>query len=295
MKSSRNHAWVLVLAALALACASTAEAAPVEKAAELAASGDMLLAQADFKGALSAYAQAAKTDTENLEYRQTYAMIRRVIKMRPAVDKEKNPAKWEQTVRGLRAFYYEHAIYSEALELDRTVHARLATEASAGDLAETQLTLGLDAEAVATIEAVDAEARTPRTHVLLGIALARQGKMDEAKAVASGIETPEGAWPAFYYDLARLHSLIGDADAATRLLGTCFERTPPSRLAASKDRARIDKDLSAAVASAGFAKVLDTKSKVKESGCSGGTTCGSCPSKAKCGSSTKSASAKKPK
>ncbi len=283
MKFRAYRHLAILTVATGLLGASDVRAGATEKAAQLAASGEALLANADFDGALKAYAKAAKTDAENQEYRQTYAVIRRVIKMRPGVDNEKNPVKWEQSVRALRAFYYEHGVFGEALTLDQKVYARMNTADTATQLAETQLAMGLNRDVAATIRGIDPAKTSPQARAYLGIALARQGELDEARAVAKGIQIPDAATPALYYDLACLHALIGDTAGALGMLTRCFENTPPSRLASFKNFARQDADLSKAVASADFATVLETESKVKESSCSGGTSCGSCPSRAHCG------------
>lgn len=282
IRTSRVRTVVAVGCVLALAGPAWAGAA--DKAAAFAAEGDGLLGKADFEGALKAYAQAAKADSQNPDYRQQYAVLRRIIKMRQSVDKETNPEKWAGIVRGLRAFYYDRDIYPEALALDQKVHAKTGTPESASALAQSQLQMGLNAEAAATLSSIDETAATPESRVLLGIALARQGDIDQAKAVAAKIEIPKGTPPILFYNTACLHALIGDSDSAMTLLTRCFENTPPSRLDNIKERAKTDEDLTTLVASADFADVLETKSKVKESSCSGGTSCGGCPSRSKCAS-----------
>lgn len=279
----------LVLAWFSIA-AGPALGASREEATALFAQGDVLLAQADFTAALKAYANAAKADPEAQAYRQQYAMVRRIIKMREAIEQEKNPEKWESTARALRSFYYEHGIHGEALGLDRQFHTRLNTAESAAMLAETELTLGMNAEAAELLSGLGEDKNSLQTQVFLGIALARLEQVDKAKTIAEGCKVPDDAGPGTLFDVARLRALIGDASGALALLARSFESTPPSRLDAFKDYAKKAPDLSAVVARADFAKVLETASKVPESSCSGGTSCGKCPSQSSCSSKSSKSS-----
>jgi tetratricopeptide (TPR) repeat protein len=279
---------MLSLALLAIVSSSpVALANAADDAAASATEAETLLAKADFEGALDAYKTAAKTDTKNMEYRQQYAILRRVIKMRKSIDQESNPEKWEGIFRGLRAFYYEHDIYGEALELDRKACDRLKTPQSAVLLAQSQLKNGKNEDVIETINALPEDAVTTEALVLKGVALARLGRTDEAKGILESLDLPKDAPPYLQYDLACLHALLENTADALAALTACFEGTPPSRLDGVKTSAKTDADLANAVASADFEKVLATQSKVKESSCSGGTSCGSCPSRGSCGSTTK--------
>ncbi len=252
-----------------------------------------LLTQGAFDDALRAFAVAAKTDPGNTAYRENYAVLRRIIRMRERLDKEANPQKWETSALAIRAYYYEHAIYKEALPLDRQIHEKLNNATSAEMLAETQLNLGLNAEAAETLQQMDAKEATPRSQMLLGIALARSQKVDEARAATSELTIADKAGPHVLFDAARLKALLGDNPAAITLLVKCFESTPPSRLDAMKTLAKESPDLKGISAGPEFATALATASKVKESECSGGSSCGSCPSRASCGHSAASATSTK--
>ncbi|MGB9625953.1 MAG: hypothetical protein ACPMAQ_13950 [Phycisphaerae bacterium] len=264
--------------------ASLAWAGAPDQAAKSFADGNALLAKADFDGALKAYAAAAKADPDKQEYRQQYAIVRRVVQMREAIAREKNPQKWEQMARALRGFYVNSGIYSEALAIDKQLHAKLNTPATAVMLAETQLALSMNADAEKVLSGIDEKSATPESRVMLGIALARQKKIDEAKAAAAKCKPTAEAGPGFLYDLACLKALTGDAAGAVEAITKAFEQTPPSRLERMKSHAKEDKDLASVAGTEAFAKALKTQSKVKESSCSGGSDCGSCPSKGSCGS-----------
>jgi tetratricopeptide (TPR) repeat protein len=201
------------------------------------------------------------------------------------LDTERNAARWQRTAQGLRSFYVSNGIYSEALPLDKKVHARLDTTASAVTLAETQLAMDLNAEASAVLEAIDAGKATAASHALLGVALARNGNVEEARRLAKAIEFPEKASPGTLYSVARLYGEIGNADEALRLLKRTFESIAPSRLEGFKNHARESREFATLASTAAFAEVLETKSKIAESKCSSGNSCSGCPMRGKCPSS----------
>ncbi len=256
-----------------------------EDAAKLFAEGKALVAKADFEGAQKAFAAAAKLDSEKkLEYRQQYSMLRQVMQMRESIDKEKNEQKWQAMARALRSYYHQNKVYSEALALDKKVHEKLKNGESAAALAGTQLAMGLNEDAAKVIGGLDEKSMTAEARILLGIALARQKKIDEAKAAVAKCKLAADSDSGLYYDMACVKALVGESDEANALLTRAFELTPPSRLDAVKAHAKTDKDLASLVGSAGFEKALKTESKVKESKCSGGSSCGNCPSRGGCSS-----------
>jgi tetratricopeptide (TPR) repeat protein len=273
----------LTLVAAALTPNALRAAAPDAGARDFA-DGQALLAKADFDGALKAYAAAAKADTANEEYRAQYSLLRQVIKMRERIDAEKNPEKWLSTAQGLHSFYLDHSIFTEALALERQMHAKLNTAESAAALASTELQMGMNAEAAELLGGLAEDAVTPQARALLGIALARQGKTEQARSVAEKCVLPADAGPGVLWDAARLRALLGDAGEAVKLLVRSFEATPPRHLDMAKQDTKESKDFASLLASAEFAKALETASKVKESGCSGGSSCGNCPSRGSCSS-----------
>ena len=277
-------------AALILVSAPFARAGATEDAAKAFADGKALLAKADFAGAQKAFAAAAKADRDKPEYMQQYAMLRKVILLRDALPRETNAEKWQLMARSLRSYYLQNKVYSEALALDQKVHAKLNNTDSAVSLAQTQLAMGLNADAARLLGAIEEKAATPESRILLGIALAREKKMDEARAIAAKVDPPADAGSGLYYDTACLRALTGDTTGALLMLTRAFELTPPSRLDSVKAGAKEDKDLASLVSSPEFAKVMKTESKVKESSCSGGSDCGSCPSRSGCNSAKGAAS-----
>ncbi|UCE58690.1 MAG: tetratricopeptide repeat protein [Phycisphaerales bacterium] len=253
-----------------------------EDAAATFQKGKALLAEANFNDALVSFRTAARFDTGNQEYLQAYSQLVQVIRMRQDLAKTQDPEKWFSKARALRTFYYDHLLFEEALPLDRKIHAERLAENSAAALAETLLALGDNAEAA---EMLSKESSSPRTDVLMGLALAREGRMSEAKTASSKAAVSKNSGPRAFFALARLQALIGDSEGAVEALRKSFELTSPSRLDSLKDEARQCPDFGALASIPAFAEALETGSKVKESGCSKGTSCGGCPHRSTCAGS----------
>ncbi len=280
---------------LALSSVLPVDAGSAEQAAEIFASGKAMLAKADFEGALRAFKAAAQENSSEQEYAQQYAMLRQVIKMRGDCAKERDPEQWLRTSAALRTFYHDNHLYAESLPLDKERHRLQPSAESAVLLAETQLALGQNSEAVELLGGLKEVQTSARTGLLRRLALARMGRIEEAKSpAAQPQQVPDDAGPEYFYDLARLQALTGDSKGALAALTQSFERTAPSKLEAFRVEVIECKDLSSVASTADFAQVLKTPSKVKESDCSKGAGCGKCPKKAKCGAAGPSEGEKKP-
>ena len=260
---------------------------PVAKAKALSGEGQALLAKADFDGALRCFEQAAKTDPEELNHDIRAAILRRVIAMRSRLAGMEDGEKWLPMARALHAYYITNEVYSEALAIAQAMHEKQPSAETAVCLAQTYLATGKNAEAEQTLRGVAADENSPQVRVLLGIAIARQERADEARALLKEIKQPEPPSAQLAFDTARLCALVGDSGAAADALVVCFENTPPSRLSVVKAEAQEDVDLAMLRASNKFAAALKTESKVPESKCSSGTSCDKCPSRATCGSDKK--------
>ncbi len=278
--------WLVWLGvACAIFSSSAALAGPAE-AAQKFSQGQELLAKADFTAALKAYNAASKADGANDVYRQATAVLKRVIKLRKGLDKVTGP-EWVLDADALLAFYLDNKVFSEALPLARGLHAKLDTPESAVLLARTELALDLNANAAKHLEAIEASDRTPEVRVLLGLALARQGTLADAKAAIADLTPPEGASGTLLFELACVQARVGQTAPALATLTRSLEQTPPSQLAAAQARTKACEDLATLKTEADFAKVLATESKVAESKCSTGTDCGKCPSHKKCAAGQK--------
>jgi len=274
--------------------ATPAQAGDAEAAAKAFADGQALLAQAKFDEALPTFKTAASADTANQDYQQTYALLRQIIQLRQQIQTERAPERWITMAKALRTFYHDQKLYSESLLLDRRMHERRLVPNSADLLAETLLALGKDEETVDVLRGVPEKNKGPRTVVMLGLALARQGRIDDGKALARQAAVGKDSEPQVHYDLARLHALTGDSRAASKSLKRSFERTPPSRLDTFKAEAKGCADFKVISDSSRFAAAFKAKSKIKESPCSKGAGCSKCPKRAKCGTKTATKQAAKP-
>lgn len=273
------------LCCLVLLLASVAIADEAVRGSKEFAQGQALLRAHDYKAALAAFAAAEKADRANEAYRQEHALLRRVIPLRERLPKQHNAEKWSAMAAGLRSYYADHELLDEVLALDEEAHRRFGTTETLTRLASTQIRLGQDAAAVTTLGGLPESERAPSTQAQFGLALAHLQRMDEARTIAGSIADAE-AGPGLLYDLACLNSLVGNHARALTLLTRCFESTQPSRLDAFKTYARGDKDLAALAALPEFSQVMATASKIKESDCSGGTSCAKCPSRDKCAGKT---------
>ena len=135
---------IVLAVGLVLVGALTARA---ETAAEAFARGNTLLADGEFQQSLKAYSAAARADRSNRQYAQQFMLVRRVITLRSHLDREKDPRRWLATAQSLRSFYVDRKLMAEALRIDERIHAKQDTALSAGQLAETQMALGNNADA----------------------------------------------------------------------------------------------------------------------------------------------------
>jgi hypothetical protein len=256
--------------------------ARAETAAELFDQGEKLLAKGEFDAALQSFATAARADKGNQEYAQRYAIVKRIVDLRGRLGAEKKPQQWEYMARALRAFYVNERIYPELLKLDQAIHTKLNSAESAAMLAETQLAMDQNAAAVQTLSDLEPSKRTAMAQLLLGIALVRSGKADQAKQIAEKFSLPNDAGPTVTYTAARLHAAVGDSAKAMTLLKACFEGTLPSQLDGFKSHAKTCPEFAAMASTPEFAAAMKTESKMPESKCSGGSSCAGCPMRGKC-------------
>ncbi len=274
-----SHLLIGSIFGLVLTCSAIASAETAQQAFDR---GNTLLGSGDFQKALVAYSAAARADDTNRQYTHQFMLVRRVIVLRGSLEQEKDPNRWQQMARSLRAFYVSQAIYGEALSIDQKVHDRLNSAASAAQLAETQLSMNKPSDAEQVLAGLDAKESTPVTQALLSIALARQQQTDAARKIAGKVTHPEKAGPRTLYTLARMHAAVGNHDKALAAITSCLEAAPPSGIDGFRRHARQSPEFTALSSTVGFARALATKSKVPESKCSGGSSCAGCPMSGKC-------------
>lgn len=244
--------------------------------------GNALLAKGDFEGAMQALAAAARSERSNQEYLQRFMMVRQVVMLREMLDDEKEPPRWHNMAQALRTFYLSEGVYSEALSLDKKIHAELQTATSAAQLAETQLAMDKADDAAEVLAALGPEKATPATQALHGIALARQGRIDQAKKISDQIAGFDGDDPGTLYSLARMQAAVGKQKEAAGLLVRAFEATRPSQLGGLKTHAKQSPEFAVMATTDTFSLALKTESKIAESKCSSGSSCAGCPMRGGC-------------
>ena len=185
----RLNLW-LIAAICVFASATFAE--QTQDAAKAFTEGNTLLKKGDFSGAKKAYALAAKTDTTKPEYRSQYSIVSRVIKNRESLAKEKSTEKWTSLATALRSFYLKNGIDTEALDISKKINEKLNTADSAVLLAEVQLQLNQNADAVKTLKSLDVKKTTPQTQTLIALAYAEEKQIEQAKSLAAKIVVPSG-------------------------------------------------------------------------------------------------------
>lgn len=253
-----------------------------QTAPELSAQGKALLAKGDLDGALKAYQAAARADQDNAQYAQQFAIVRQAVELRRRLQTEQDPERWEFMASALHSFYVRNGMYPAALAVAGQMHQRLHTETSALVVAETAFALDNADLVVKTLSSLEPGHVSPVSRALLGVALSRLGKAQEARQIANTIRMPDDASPGAIYALARLQAATGDRKAALGSLERMLSAVPPSRQEAYKNHARQSPEFAAMASTPEFAKVLATESKVPESKCSGGSNCAGCPMRGKC-------------
>ncbi len=282
--ASRKAFLVVLLGLLIQTAVPVSWAGQPEDAAQALARGNAMLAQGAWQPAQDAFAEAARLDPANAAYRGELDVLRRVMKLRTDLGGTANATQWDRTAAALRAYYYSKGIFGEALALDQQAHQRAGSPASAALLAETLLELNRNTEAASLLAQQPVAKLTPSARMFHGIALARTGEATKAKQVVSDVPLPFAATPNLMLIRARLLAATGDDAGAVALLKQAFEATTPSLLAQTRERVRTCSDFAALGSNSAFTQVMDTASKMSESSCSKGPSCGACPSRASCGS-----------
>jgi tetratricopeptide (TPR) repeat protein len=215
---------------------------------------------------------------------QKFMLVRQGLIYQNALAEEEDPARWLQIAQALRSFYVGQGAHAQALKLDRQIHQRQNSPGSAIQLAETQLALDMNEDAEKTLVALETAQTAPAVQALRGIAVARQGKLEQARRIVGKIDTADNDDPGTLYCVSRAAAAVGKTDQALAALTRCFEATPPSRLTALKSHAEKMPEFAPLTSQPAFSQVMQTESKVVESKCSGGSSCAGCPMRSQCAS-----------
>lgn len=232
-----------------------------DEAKALFEKGETLLKAGDLDGALQAYKEAAEKDPENKKYASKALILTRVVLAKDFVDSTGISPKWEKTAASLHTFYLHNGIYKEALALDRMVHKKLNSDTSTAFLAETLLEMNKNEEALKLLK--EREKLILQNRLYLGIALARLGRMEEARRLEKETLLPDDTDAGNLFEAARFKTLLGNHKNALFLLTLCLEKTPKDQHERVKTFIKRCRDLKPLMESEKFKDVMVTKSKVK--------------------------------
>lgn len=241
--------------------------------------------QGELRQALTTLKQAVDAEPQNKQYAQEFMLLRQIIAMQQQLDREKNPAKWNGYAQRLRTYYDQNGADGMLLDLDRKIYAKTPSISNAGMLAESLMATENDGEALQLLSGISNNSRSALSNVLFGLALHRNGKTDEATTIASTYVTPQAKkplTPPILVRLARLEAALGKKDAAIASLKQAFEQTPPGAQTAMRERCKTVDEFAELQNDDEFKVALNATSKVTESACSGGSSCGTCPMRSKC-------------
>ena len=261
---------LLVLGLLAVPALAADETQPEPTSA--VAKAELLLKQGKFEEARDAYLALAKADPENEELVTRALVLKRVVDLRTMVATEEVSPTWERATVALHSFYVRNGLADVALEAGKAAHAKASSDVSASLVADSLLEKGANQEAVDFVEGLRMAQQTPQNLTYESIALARLGRIDEAREIQKLYGTSDTKDPGLLFDTARVQSLMGDSEQALATLKTAFENTPERALPMLKELAKSSPDLSTLARMPAFGEVMKTASKASDcgSGCGGG-------------------------
>ena len=280
---------ILAIAATGMTAEQVAQAsAPDPQIAALEARVEkMIVENKDFTAALNEYAAAAKANPQAVYYREQYALLQRVIKTNKLLEKETNPEKWKSYAKAVRAYYYSKGYYGEALPLDGAAADKFPTSEYLVNRLETLLLAGRNDEAAKLIGDTKPADAVLRYQTLSPVALAHTGKANDAVKAIADIQVSPKTDAMSYFDFARVYWVAGNKEKAFASLKTLLEHTAPSETPVVQAMICRSPEFSPLKDSKELADVLATPSIISQSGCTGGSSCGSCSLKSKCASSDK--------
>ncbi len=257
---------------------------------------DVVLADSDFDSALKLYANAARENADNSYYKDQYSILRRVIKMKTALDKAAGTTdNLNDTVikrlstyyQAVRAYYYSKGFYSESLKLDDMAMKLIPGEQQALNYAESVVVVNPD-NALETVSGISADSENGAGQIELYNLLlqSRKAKSDNLQAAVDKIKVNPEADPESLVYLACIYKNAGDQAKAYEYVQMALEHTVPSEINGTRILASSMEEFKGEANGKEFVEVLKTESKVAQSGCTGGSSCNSCSLKGKC-SSTK--------
>ena len=291
MKSRR---LVLITLCFSLSCAWAAEVAtdtqdnPEIQALEKQVK-TLIEDQGNYKDAIMAYAKAARANPTETYYRTQFALLRSVFNMQNAMAKESVLEKWAGYAEAIRAYHYSKGFYKSALTVDKATHAKINNAISGARTLETLLLNKEDdtvkAQITTLLQPTDAEDTPARLTTLRPVALAHLGQTDKAMAAVENITLNPKEDAFCLFDMARIYKAADKQEDVIKMLTLFLEHTVPTEMPTSKNMITLCADFQDMKDQEAFQKMLTTESKIAQSDCTGGSSCGSCSLKGKCSSS----------
>jgi hypothetical protein len=232
--------------------------------------------------ALLEYASAAKANPQVVYYRQQYAILQRVAKMQSLLKTETNAEKWKSYAKAIRGYFYSKGYYSASLPIDMEAANKFNSGEYAANALETLLLTGKKDEAAKFSSDKKPADKTVRYQTLALVSEAYAGKTKETMENLQTVKIDPKVDYESYFDYARIYNAANDKEKTFSNLKAFLESTPPTEMPSAHEMITRSADFASLSGSEDFNKVLATESKVVQSGCTGGSSCGSCKLKDKC-------------
>jgi tetratricopeptide (TPR) repeat protein len=250
-----------------------------------------ILEQGDYNKALKLFATAAREQTDQPYYKEQYAILRRVIKMKRAMQaeqmqKELSEAelkKWNSYYSAVRAYYYDQGLYSESIELDKTASEKLGTDQSIINYLETLAVLDKVQQAEQFIS-TSSESVKDKTEFVILESLFKQRAGNAVNIQELDIKASKAAKdaPRAFVYLACIYQLQDNQNKALQSIVKALENTPPTQITMTRKLITNMKEFNEILKTDKYQRAMETESKIYQSGCTGGSSCNSCSLRETC-------------
>lgn len=238
------------------------------------AEGAALLALGQINEAVEAFDGAAKANPGDKKVLIARAQAKKLQKYLEQVEADSELIDRQKAMAKLHKFYNGHGLYEKSLGMEQGLYAEAVNDDTAALLADTLLAMQKNDEALATLQADGVNGESWDAQALLGLALARNGRMEQAQPLVEEAKKLERLSSGQAKNLASLLALTGYEDEANELLVVLFGATTQDKLPGLKESIRTSPDFQSMAGTEGFKTAMETEAKLK--GCGG--DCGSCPS-----------------
>ncbi len=252
---------------------------------------ELILKKNDYDAALKLYAEQARKNTHETYYRDQYSILRRVIKMKRAMQEiSGNPAeisetelkKWESYYQAVRAYYYSQGFYEESPDLDNKAVEILKSDQAKLNYIETLVVLDKNEEAKKVIEQTAGKIDLPAFNTLALLVQARMTPSDSITKQLEDIQIGLKDNPLCLVYFACIYQIQGDINEAYKKIVKALENTSPTQITTTRKMIETLKEFHDLSEDKKFQAALQTQSKVYQSGCTGGSSCNSCSLKDTC-------------